>query len=218
MSNVIRDCIPSDKLSSVVSLIGPSHAEEVVLRMLTTICAVSLNEADAMTIQHLFSNNYFRVYRGNDELGSELGVAVKNAIALASGVLAGLGYGDNTKAALITRGLAEMIRFGTAMGGRQETFMGLTGIGDLVVTCTSVHSRNFQAGYQIGKADDAQVFWQNNTKTVEGVRTAKVLYELKEQHQIDMPIVDEIYKVLYEGKRPSVSARDLMLRELKAEL
>ncbi|WP_276936912.1 NAD(P)H-dependent glycerol-3-phosphate dehydrogenase [Dielma fastidiosa] len=218
MSNVIRDCIPSDKLSSVVSLIGPSHAEEVVLRMLTTICAVSLNEADAMTIQHLFSNNYFRVYRGNDELGSELGVAVKNAIALASGVLAGLGYGDNTKAALITRGLAEMIRFGTAMGGRQETFMGLTGIGDLVVTCTSVHSRNFQAGYQIGKADDAQVFWQNNTKTVEGVRTAKVLYELKEQHQIDMPIVDEIYKVLYEGKKPSVSARDLMLRELKAEL
>ena len=96
--------------------------------------------------------------------------------------------------------------------------MGLTGIGDLVVTCTSVHSRNFQAGYQIGKADDAQVFWQNNTKTVEGVRTAKVLYELKEQHQIDMPIVDEIYKVLYEGKKPSVSARDLMLRELKAEL
>ena len=171
-----------------------------------------------MTIQHLFSNNYFRVYRGNDELGSELGVAVNNAIALASGVLAGLGYGDNTKAALITRGLAEMIRFGTAMGGRQETFMGLTGIGDLVVTCTSVHSRNFQAGYQIGKADDAQVFWQNNTKTVEGVRTAKVLYELKEQHQIDMPIVDEIYKVLYEGKKPSVSARDLMLRELKAEL
>ena len=185
--------------------------------MLTTICAVSFNEADAMTIQHLFSNNYFRVYRGNDELGSELGVAVKNAIALASGVLAGLGYGDNTKAALITRGLAEMIRFGTAMGGRQETFMGLTGIGDLVVTCTSVHSRNFQAGYQIGKADDAQVFWQNNTKTVEGVRTAKVLYELKEQHQIDMPIVDEIYKVLYEGKKPSVSARDLMLRELKVK-
>lgn len=218
MSNVIRECIPAEKLSSVVSLIGPSHAEEVVLRMLTTICAVSLNDADATTIQRLFSNNYFRVYSGNDELGSELGVAVKNAIALASGVLAGLGYGDNTKAALITRGLAEMIRFGTAMGGRQETFMGLTGIGDLVVTCTSVHSRNFQAGYQIGKADDAQVFWQNNTKTVEGVRTAKVLYELKEKHHIDMPIVDEVYKVLYEGKKPSVSARDLMLRELKAEL
>lgn len=217
MSNVIRSCVPSVYLSSVVSLIGPSHAEEVVLRLLTTVCAVSLNEEDSTKIQHLFSNSYFRVYRGNDEIGSELGVAVKNAIALASGVLAGLGYGDNTKAALITRGLAEMIRFGTAFGGKFETFMGLTGIGDLIVTCTSVHSRNYQAGYLIGQADDANAFWENNTKTVEGVRTAKVLYELKKEKNIEMPIVDEIYKVLYEGKKPSLSANDLMLRELKAE-
>lgn len=217
MSNVIRSSIPSEKLSSVVSLIGPSHAEEVVQRLLTTICAVSQSVEDAMKIQHLFSNAYFRVYRGDDEVGSELGVAVKNAIALASGVLCGLGYGDNTKAALITRGLSEMIRFGVANGGRLETFMGLTGIGDLIVTCTSVHSRNFQAGYQIGQANSAQAFWDNNTKTVEGVRTAKVLYELKNQQNIDMPIVDEIYKVLYEGKSPSESAQDLMLRELKAE-
>lgn len=217
MSCVIRSSIPSDKLSSVVSLIGPSHAEEVVERLLTTICAVSLCVEDATKIQHLFSNHYFRVYRGDDEIGSELGVAVKNAIALASGVLSGLGYGDNTKAALITRGLTEMIRFGTANGGKLETFMGLTGIGDLIVTCTSEHSRNFQAGYQIGKANNAKAFWDNNTKTVEGVRTAKVLYELKNEQNIDMPIVDEIYKVLYEGKSPSVSAQDLMLRELKAE-
>lgn len=217
MSNVIRSSIPSEKLSSVVSLIGPSHAEEVVQRLLTTICAVSQSVEDAMKIQHLFSNTYFRVYRGDDEVGSELGVAVKNAIALASGVLCGLGYGDNTKAALITRGLSEMIRFGVANGGRLETFMGLTGIGDLIVTCTSVHSRNFQAGYQIGQANSAQAFWDNNTKTVEGVRTAKVLYELKNQQNIEMPIVDEIYKVLYEGKSPSESAQDLMLRELKAE-
>ena len=217
MSEVIRSCIHKERLSSVVSLIGPSHAEEVVQRLLTTVCAVSLNEEDAQVIQELFSNQYFRVYRGDDEIGSELGVALKNAIALASGVLAGLGYGDNTKAALITRGLAEMIRFGTAFGGRFETFMGLTGIGDLIVTCTSVHSRNYQAGYEIGKADDASVFWKNNTKTVEGVRTAQVVYALKEEKGIDMPIIDEIYKVLYEGKRPSSSAKDLMLRELKAE-
>ena len=217
MSNVIRGAMPPEKLSSVVSLIGPSHAEEVVIRMLTTICAVSQNEADAKKIQHLFSNDYLRVYRGNDEVGSEIGVAVKNAIALASGMLSGLGYGDNTRAALITRGLAEMIRFGTALGGRAETFMGLTGMGDLIVTCTSVHSRNFQAGCEIGKAGNAQIFWDTNTKTVEGVRTAKIVHEIAAEKGIDMPIVNEIYSVLYEGKSPVQSARDLMLRDLKPE-
>lgn len=162
----------------MVSLIGPSHAEEVVIRLLTAVCAVSLNQEDAKVIQELFSNNYLRVYTGNDEIGSEVGVALKNALAVASGVLSGLGYGDNTRAALMTRGLAEMIRFGVAMGGKAETFIGLTGIGDLIVTCSSRHSRNFQAGYEIGKANDAQAFWKYNKKTVEGVRTAKVVHEL----------------------------------------
>lgn len=217
MSQVIRRFISEEHLSSVVSLIGPSHAEEVVIRMLTTICAVSLKHEDAVTIQELFSNDYFRVYTGNDEIGSEVGVALKNAIAVASGVLSGLGYGDNTRAALMTRGLAEMIRFGTAMGGKPETFMGLTGIGDLIVTCSSRHSRNFQAGYEIGKANDAQAFWKYNKKTVEGVRTAKVVYELAQKMHIDMPITSEIYKVLYENKDPKQSARDLMLRDLKPE-
>lgn len=217
MSQVIRRFISAEHLSSVVSLIGPSHAEEVVIRMLTTICAVSLKHEDAVTIQELFSNDYFRVYTGNDEIGSEVGVALKNAIAVASGVLSGLGYGDNTRAALMTRGLAEMIRFGTAMGGKPETFMGLTGIGDLIVTCSSRHSRNFQAGYEIGKANDAQAFWKYNKKTVEGVRTAKVVYELAQKMHIDMPITNEIYKVLYENKDPKQSARDLMLRDLKPE-
>lgn len=217
MSQVIRRFISAEHLSSVVSLIGPSHAEEVVIRMLTTICAVSLKHEDAVTIQELFSNDYFRVYTGNDEIGSEVGVALKNAIAVASGVLSGLGYGDNTRAALMTRGLAEMIRFGTAMGGKPETFMGLTGIGDLIVTCSSRHSRNFQAGYEIGKANDAQAFWKYNKKTVEGVRTAKVVYELAQKMHIDMPITSEIYKVLYENKDPKQSARDLMLRDLKPE-
>ena len=164
--------------------------------MLTTICAVSLRHEDAVVIQELFSNDYFRVYTGSDEIGSEVGVALKNAIAVASGVLSGLGYGDNTRAALMTRGLAEMIRFGTAMGGKPETFMGLTGIGDLIVTRSSRHSRNFQAGYEIGKANDAQAFWKYNKKTVEGVRTAKVVHELAEKMGIEMPIVNEIYSVL----------------------
>lgn len=218
MSEVIRKNISPDHLSSVVSLIGPSHAEEVVIRMLTTICAVSLNEEDAQKIQKLFSNDYLRIYTGTDEIGSEVGVAVKNAIALASGVLYGLGYGDNTRAALITRGLMEMTRYGVALGGRQETFMGLTGIGDLIVTCTSKHSRNFQAGYVIGKHNSAKYFWENNTKTVEGVRTAKAVYENAKRLGIDMPIVNEIYRVMFEDKNPEDSAKDLMLRDLKAEI
>ena len=217
ISEVIRRFISPAHLHSVVSLIGPSHAEEVVIRLLTAICAVSLNDDDAKVIQELFSNDYLRVYTGNDEIGSETGVALKNAIAVASGVLSGLGYGDNTRAALMTRGLAEMIRFGVAMGGKAETFIGLTGIGDLIVTCSSRHSRNFQAGYEIGKANDAQAFWKYNKKTVEGVRTAKVVHELAEKMGIEMPIVNEIYSVLYEGKDPKRSARDLMLRDLKPE-
>ncbi len=218
MSEVIRQVMPAEKLSSVVSLIGPSHAEEVIIRMLTTICAVSQKEADAERIQHLFSNQYLRVYRGNDEIGSEIGVALKNAIALASGMLAGLGYGDNTRAALITRGLAEMIRYCSAMGGQKSTMMGLTGIGDLIVTCTSVHSRNFQAGYTIGKEGNAKHFLETNTKTVEGIRTVKIVHEVAEKLGIAMPIVTEIYRVIYEGKNPHQSASDLMLRDLKNEI
>lgn len=218
MSCVIRENISEEHLSSVVSLIGPSHAEEVVIRMLTTICAVSLNEEDAKTVQETFSNEYLRIYTGTDEIGSEVGVAVKNAIALASGILSGLGYGDNTRAALMTRGLMEMTRYGVAMGGKKETFMGMTGIGDLIVTCTSQHSRNFQAGYEIGKAGTAKIFWETNTKTVEGVRTAKAVHEKARELGIDMPIVNEIYAVLFENKNARESAKQLMTRDLKPEM
>ena len=218
MSCVIRENISEEHLSSVVSLIGPSHAEEVVIRMLTTICAVSLNEEDAKIVQRTFSNDYLRIYTGTDEIGSEIGVAVKNAIALASGILSGLGYGDNTRAALMTRGLMEMMRFGVAMGGKQETFMGMTGIGDLIVTCTSQHSRNFQAGYEIGKAGTAKIFWETNTKTVEGVRTAKAVHEKAKELGVDMPIVNEIYAVLFENKNARESAKQLMTRDLKPEM
>ena len=217
MSEVIRRCISKEHLSSVVSLIGPSHAEEVVIRLLTTIDAVSLKEEDAQVIQRTFSNNYLRIYTGDDEIGSELGVAIKNVMAIASGILSGLGYQDNTRAALITRGLQEMIRYGVFFGGKQQTFMGLTGIGDLIVTCTSIHSRNFEAGYQIGKENDVTNFLKYNKKTVEGVRTAKIVHKVANENNIDMPICEEVYQILFEGKEPKTCANDLMLRELKKE-
>ena len=217
MSEVIRRCIDEDKLSSVVSLIGPSHAEEVVIHQLTTIDAVSSNEEDARTVQQLFSNSYLRIYTGNDEIGSELGVAIKNVMAIASGILSGLGYQDNTRAALITRGLQEMIRYGVHFGGNQETFMGLTGIGDLIVTCTSVHSRNFEAGYQIGKENCVENFLKNNKKTVEGVRTAKIVHNIAQKEGIEMPICEEVYQILYGGKEPKLCATELMVRKLKKE-
>ncbi|MFR7638945.1 MULTISPECIES: NAD(P)H-dependent glycerol-3-phosphate dehydrogenase [Allobaculum] len=217
MSQVIRRVMPADRLSSVVSLIGPSHAEEVIERQLTSIDAVSLKEDDAKAVQLLFSNQYLRIYTGDDEIGSELGAAVKNVMAIASGIIAGLGYKDNTRAALITRGLQEMIRFGTRFGGRPETFVGLTGIGDLIVTCSSINSRNFQAGLQIGKENDVTHFLQTNKKTTEGIRTAKVVHDIAAETGIDMPICEEVYQILFEGKEPKNCACDLMLRDLKKE-
>lgn len=217
LSEVIRRVIPKNYLSSVVSLIGPSHAEEVVLRLLTTICAVSQNEEDAKIVQGAFSNTAFRVYTGNDEVGSEIGVAIKNVLAIASGICAGLGYGDNTRASLITRGLQEMARFGRAHGGSMNTYMGLTGVGDLIVTCSSVHSRNFEAGHQIGKANGAKEFLLNNKKTVEGIRTAQIVHDIAIAKGIEMPICEEVYQVLYNEKKPSDAILDLMNRDLKPE-
>lgn len=217
MSEVIRRVVPKEKLSSVVSLIGPSHAEEVVERQLTSIDAISQSEKDASIVQELFSNPYLRIYTGTDEIGSELGAAVKNVMAIASGIIAGLGYKDNTRAALITRGLQEMIRFGTHFGGNPETFIGLTGVGDLIVTCSSENSRNFQAGKQIGQENDVKHFLATNTKTTEGIRTAKVVHDLATAQKIDMPICEEVYQILYEGKEPKNCANDLMLRDLKKE-
>lgn len=219
MSDTIRSVMGEDQRHEVVSLIGPSHAEEVILRMLTVICSVSLDLEIAREVQHLFSNEYFRVYRLDDEVGAEYAVALKNVIAVASGCAAGLGYGDNTRAALITRGLAEMVRYGMAKGGKFETYLGLTGIGDLVVTCSSIHSRNFQAGYEIGKTQDVKGFMEHNTKTVEGIRTCKVVHDdLIHYPQIQMPIIDAAYAVLYEGANPKDVIRSLMLRDLKQEL
>lgn len=217
MSQVLRRVMPADRISSVINLIGPSHAEEVIERQLTSIDAVGLNEEDAKKVQQTFSNDYMRIYTGSDEVGSELGAAVKNVMAIASGIMSGLGYKDNARAALITRGLQEMIRFGTHFGADPKTFIGLTGVGDLIVTCSSTNSRNFQAGYQIGKENDVEHFLKTNTKTTEGIRAAKIVHDIAQKEHIDMPICEEVYQILYEGKSPDSCAKDLMLRELKKE-
>ena len=205
------------KLKAVVSLIGPSHAEEVVLGLLTSLNAVSDDEESAKLIQNLFSNSYFRVYTNTDVVGAEIGVALKNIMAIASGILTGIGQGDNAKAALMTRGLAEMARYGIYFGGRPETFLGLAGVGDLIVTCTSVHSRNFQAGLIIGKNNSAKEFLETNKSTVEGIKACKVVYEESIKHGISMPITEQVYKILYENKKPLDAANDLMNRDLKSE-
>ncbi len=219
ISDTIRSVFDENQINPVVSIIGPSHAEEVVIRILTAVCAVSLDETYAKDVQLLFSNQYFRVYTSTDEVGAEYGVAYKNVIAVASGIIAGLGYGDNTRAALITRGLTEMIRYGVVKGGKIETFYGLTGIGDLVVTCSSVHSRNFQAGYAIGQSNRAIDFMMHNTKTVEGIRTCKVIYEDVKTHDygIEIPICEAVYQVLFENANPQERIVSLMLRDLKPE-
>ncbi|MGB4984279.1 MAG: NAD(P)H-dependent glycerol-3-phosphate dehydrogenase [Erysipelotrichaceae bacterium] len=213
MHDVIRHILTNP----LVSLIGPSHAEEVVLHNLTTICCVGNDEKIVEEIQKVFSNNYFRVYACYDEIGAQIGVALKNVIAIASGILVGLGLGDNAKAALITRGLAEIVRYGTYRGGKLETFLGLTGIGDLIVTCISQHSRNYQAGLAIGEYDNAKMFLENNTKTVEGINACKAVYLDAKKHNIPMPIVNELHEVLYDYKVPSQSINDLMNRKLKEE-
>ncbi|MCI5724050.1 MAG: NAD(P)-dependent glycerol-3-phosphate dehydrogenase [Erysipelotrichaceae bacterium] len=217
LSVVIHNIVPKDKCRAVVSLIGPSHAEEVIIRLMTSINAVSDDEEAAKVVQHLFSNHYFRVYRNTDVIGAEIGVAIKNVMAIASGILEGSGQGDNARAALMTRGLAEMTRYGLALGAKQETFLGLDGVGDLIVTCTSRHSRNFMAGYKIGLDQGSKLFWQENKKTVEGVFACKVVYEEAMKRNISMPITSEVYAVLYENKSPLDAMKDLMARDLKAE-
>lgn len=217
LSVVIDRCLNDNVKKAIVSLIGPSHAEEVVIRLLTCVNAVSNDLESAKIVQNLFSNNYFRVYTNDDVIGAEIGVALKNIMALASGMLTGVGQGDNAKAALMTRGLAEMTRYGTFFGGKFSTYLGLDGVGDLIVTCTSVHSRNFQAGLTIGKTNNVKEFMATNTKTVEGIKACKIVYEEALKNHIDMPITTEIYQILYEGKDCSLALVDLMNRELKNE-
>jgi glycerol-3-phosphate dehydrogenase (NAD(P)+) len=217
LSETIRQLIPKKLLQGVVSLIGPSHAEEVINRQLTLVSAVSKYAPLAEKISNLFSNEYFRVYVQTDEIGSEVGSALKNVIAIASGVVTGLKLGDNARAALVTRGLTELMQLGKVLGGKLKTHAGLTGLGDLIVTCYSKHSRNYQAGIIIGKDNSAESFLSSNQKTVEGVAFAKIAHQLAKKFRLKLPIVGAVYSVLYEKKRPSELVKTLMNRPLKVE-
>ena len=214
LTDVIEQEIPQCQ-AAVLS--GPSHAEEVGRDIPTTVVAGAKKKETAEYIQNIFMNKVFRVYTSPDMLGIELGGALKNVIALAAGAADGLGCGDNTKAALITRGIAEMSRLGVAMGGHIETFNGLTGIGDLIVTCASMHSRNRRAGILIGQGKTMQEAMDEVKMVVEGVNSAKAAKILAEKYKIDMPIVQEVNKVLFEDKPAKEALADLMLRDKKIE-
>ena len=214
LSEIISEEIPD---ANVCVLSGPSHAEEVG-RGLPTTCVVSAQKREtAEYLQGIFMSPVFRVYTTPDILGVELGGSLKNVIALAAGTADGLGYGDNTKAALITRGIAEIARLGTKMGARMETFYGLSGIGDLIVTCASVHSRNRKAGYLMGKGYTMQQAMDEVKMVVEGVYSAKAAKSLAEKYNVEMPIIMEVNKVLFEDKPASDAVRDLMVRDKKVE-
>ncbi len=214
MTDIIKEEIP---WADVAVLSGPSHAEEVGRRMPTTVVAGARSDATARFVQDIFMNDVFRVYASQDMIGIELGGALKNIIALAAGVVDGLGLGDNTKAALMTRGIAEITRLGQAAGGRQETFAGLSGIGDLIVTCTSRHSRNHNAGELIGKGYTAQQAMDEVKMVVEGVYSARAAKKLAQKYGVTMPIVDEVNAVLFDGKSAPDAMNDLLRRERKGE-
>lgn len=217
LSVEITKVLDENKMKAYCSLVGPSFAEEVVVRKLTTINMVCEDESVAKDMQRLFSNGYFRVYTNTDLIGCEYASGLKNVIAIASGILHGLKLGENAKASLLTRGLAEMTRFAIAKGARRETFMGLCGMGDLILTCTSPMSRNFSAGYQIGQQDGSEGFWRDNKSTVEGVAACRIIAEEAVKNGISMPITQKVYEVLYENKKPSEALGELMSRNLKPE-
>ncbi|NLN14217.1 MAG: NAD(P)H-dependent glycerol-3-phosphate dehydrogenase [Tissierellia bacterium] len=215
ISEIVKEILPENKYAV---LSGPSHAEEVAREIPTTIVSASVEKEVAEYVQDVFMTNYFRVYTNPDVVGVELGGALKNVIALAAGVSDGLGYGDNTKAALMTRGIFEMARLGEKMGGNLNTFSGLSGIGDLIVTCTSMLSRNRRAGILIGKGYSIDEAIEEVGMVVEGIKTTKSAYELSKKYGVDMPITRELYQVLYEGKSVKESVPNLMGRDKKHEL
>ncbi|KUP06585.1 glycerol-3-phosphate dehydrogenase [Bacillus coahuilensis p1.1.43] len=218
ISEIIEEELITPFLKGVVVLSGPSHAEEVGLRHPTTVTVSSKDLTIAEEVQDLFMNSYFRVYTNADVIGVEIGGALKNIIALAAGITDGLGYGDNAKAALITRGLAEIARLGTKMGANPLTFSGLTGIGDLIVTCTSVHSRNWRAGNMLGKGLSIEEVLDKMGMVVEGIRTTKAAYQLCEKYEVDMPITTVLYHVLFDGVSAKEGVDQLMGRMKKHEM
>lgn len=218
ISEILEESLPAKFVEEVVVLSGPSHAEEVVLHHPTTVTAACANIEAAEKVQDLFMNQYFRVYTSKDVIGVEIGGALKNVIALAAGISDGLNYGDNAKAALITRGLAEISRLGVEMGGNPFTFSGLSGMGDLIVTCTSVHSRNWRAGNLLGQGMKLPEVLDQMGMVVEGVRTTKAAYQLAEKYDVAMPITAELYSVLFDTIEPKIAVDTLMMRMKKREI
>jgi len=216
MSELVRDRLGPVRLAV---LSGPSHAEEVARRVPTAVVAAAHDAADAQAAQGAFMNAAFRVYTADDVTGVELGGALKNVLALAAGMCDGLGLGDNSKAALMTRGLAEMARLGKALGGRPETFFGLSGVGDLIVTCASRHSRNRRVGEALGRGQTlADITRDLGGMVAEGVPTAASAHALARRAGADTPLIDAVHAVLYEGREPRAAARDLMTRAAKPEI
>ena len=214
LSQVYKEEIPQ---ATVAVMSGPSHAEEVSEFMPTTNVVAADDIKVAEYIQNIFMTDFFRVYTGSDIIGTELGGALKNVIALCAGICDGVGYGDNSRAALITRGLAEITRLGVKMGAKPETFAGLSGVGDLIVTCTSMHSRNHRAGILLGKGYSLKEALDEIQMVVEGVNTIGAAYNLSKKYDVSMPITSESYKILFEGKDPKHAVIDLMTRSKTAE-
>lgn len=217
MTQVIKDVL-GDKCTNIVALTGPTHAEEVVKGMLTTIVSASENNENACKVQKVFTNDTMRVYTNPDTLGVEICGCIKNIIAMASGISAGLGYGDNIRAALITRGCSEMTRLGIAMGCMPQTFYGLAGIGDLIVTASSTHSRNNRAGYYIGQGMTVDEAVEKVGMVVEGINAIKPVMQLAEKYGVEMPIVEGMNDVIYNGCDAKTTAKKIFSRELKSEV
>ena len=218
ISEMMEEEIPASKRRAIVALSGPSHAEEVVKRQPTTVTAASIDHTAAKAVQDFFMNNYFRVYTNEDIVGVDLGGRRIIKKALGAGATDGIGYGDNAKAALITRGLAEITRLGVAMGAHPLTFSGLSGLGDLIVTCTSEHSRNCRAGNRLGQGQTLEEVTEGMGMVIEGVRTTKAAFELAEKYNVSMPITSAIYHVLFREVTPKEAVDRLMERDKKEEV
>lgn len=214
---ILCELLPPECHAKICALSGPSHAEEVAMGLPTTVVLAGKDVDLLNELQQIFSNSYFRVYRSTDLIGVEIGGAVKNIIAIAAGIVAGLGLGDNTIGALLTRGIVEIKRLGAAMGASPETFMGLSGIGDLITTAISKHSRNRYVGFEIGKGRSLTQIKAEMNMVAEGVATTKSVYELALAAGVEMPIVGQVFEVLYRDKDPREAITDLMTRSLKAE-
>lgn len=217
LSTILEEEIPADLRSEVVVVSGPSHAEETIVRDITLITAASKDIEAAKYVQSLFSNHYFRLYTNTDVVGVETAGALKNIIAVGAGALHGLGYGDNAKAAVITRGLAEITRLGVKLGADPLTYSGLSGVGDLIVTGTSVHSRNWRAGDALGRGEKLEDIERNMGMVIEGISTTKVAYEIAQELGVYMPITSAIYKSIYEGADIKESILGMMSNEVRSE-